>query len=166
MGEEGQVVALDYGSTSQVLAQALAARFQRLTVVTNSIQNALLLADKPGFTVILTGGVLSRDEHTLVNDFPTVILDYVHVDILFLTVTGIDPMAGFTDQRPGEIPMQNQMRNAASRVIVVADSSKFGRASLVRICPIHAVEAIITDSGVNPEQAAAVKNCGVRLILV
>ena len=55
MGEEGQVVALDYGSTSQVLAQALAARFQRLTVVTNSIQNALLLADKPGFTVILTG---------------------------------------------------------------------------------------------------------------
>lgn len=166
MGEEGQVVALDYGSTSQVLAQALAARFQRLTVVTNSIQNALLLADKPGFTVILTGGVLSRDEHTLVNDFPTVILDYVHVDILFLTVTGIDPMAGFTDQRPGEIPMQNQMRNAASRVIVVADSSKFGRASLVRICPIHAVEAIITDSGVNPEQAAAVGNCGVRLILM
>ena len=166
MGEEGQVVALDYGSTSQVLAQALAARFQRLTVVTNSIQNALLLADKPGFTVILTGGVLSRNEHTLVNDFPTGILDYVHVDILFLTVTGIDPVAGFTDQRLGEISMQNQMRNAASRVIVVADSSKFGRASLVRICPIHAVEAIITDGGVDPEQAAAVENCGVRLILV
>lgn len=102
MVEEGHVMALDYGSTSQVLAQALAARFQRLTVVTNSIQNALLLADKPGFTVILTGGVLSRDEHTLVNDFPTGILDYVHVDILFLTVTGIDPMAGFTDQRPGK----------------------------------------------------------------
>lgn len=66
----------------------------------------------------------------------------------------------------GEISMQNQMRNAASRVIVVADSSKFGRASLVRICPIHAVEAIITDGGVDPEQAAAVENCGVRLILV
>ncbi|WP_370828796.1 hypothetical protein [Fournierella massiliensis] len=62
--------------------------------------------------------------------------------------------------------MQNQMRNAASRVSVVADSSKFGRASLVRICPIHAVEAIITDGGVDPEQAAAVENCGVRLILV
>ena len=166
MVEEGQVVALDYGSTSQVLAQALAARVQRLTVVTNSIQNALLLADKPGFTVILTGGVLSRDEHTLVNDFPTGILDYVHVDILFLTVTGIDPAAGFTDQRLGEISMQNQMRNAASRVIVVADSSKFGRASLVRICPISAVEAIITDGGVDPEQAAAVEKSGVRLILV
>lgn len=78
----------------------------------------------------------------------------------------IDPVAGFTDQRLGEISMQNQMRNTASRVIVVADSSKFGRASLARICPIHAVEAIITDGGVNPEQAAAVENCGVRLILV
>ena len=69
-------------------------------------------------------------------------------------------------QRLGEISMQNQMRNAASRVIVVADSSKFGRASLVRICPIHAAEAIITDGRVDPEQAAAVENCGVRLILV
>ena len=166
MVEEGQVVALDYGSTSQVLAQALAARFQRLTVVTNSIQNALILADKPGFTVILTGGILSRDERTLVNDFPTGILNYVHVDILFMTVTGIDPVAGLTDQRLGEISMQNQMRNAASRVIVVADSSKFGRASLVRICPISAVEAIVTDGGVDPEQAAAVEACGARLILV
>lgn len=164
--EEGQVVALDYGSTSQVLAQALAARFDRLTVVTNSIQNALILADKPGFTVILTGGILSRDERTLVNDFPTGILDYVHVDILFLTVTGIDPAAGLTDQRLGEISMQNQMRNAAGRVVVVADSSKFGRASLVRICPISAVEAIITDSGVDPEKAAAVEACGAKLIIV
>ena len=166
MVEEGQVVALDYGSTSQVLAQALAARFERLTVVTNSIQNALLLADKPGFTVILTGGILSRDERTLVNDFPTGILNYVHVDILFLTVTGIDPVAGLTDQRLGEISMQNQMRNAASRVIVVADSSKFGRASLVRICPISAVEAIVTDGGVDPDQAAAVESCGAKLIIV
>ena len=166
MVEEGQVVALDYGSTSQVLAQALAARFERLTVVTNSIQNALLLADKPGFTVILTGGILSRDERTLVNDFPTGILNYVHVDILFLTVTGIDPVAGLTDQRLGEISMQNQMRNAASRVIVVADSSKFGRTSLVRICPISAVEAIVTDGGVDPDQAAAVEICGAKLIIV
>ena len=166
MVEEGQVVALDYGSTSQVLAQALAARFQRLTVVTNSIQNALILADKPGFTVILTGGILSRDERTLVNDFPTGILNHVHVDILFLTVTGIDPVAGLTDQRLGEISMQNQMRNAASRVIVAADSSKFGRASLVRICPISAVEAIVTDGGVDPDQAAAVESCGAKLIIV
>ena len=74
-----------------------------------------------------------------------------------MTVTGIDPVAGLTDQRLGEISMQNQMRNAASRVIVVADSSKFGRASLVRICPISAVEAIVTDGGVDPEQAAAVE---------
>lgn len=166
MVEEGQVVALDHGSTSQVLAQALAARFDRLTVVTNSIQNALILADKPGFTVILTGGILSRDELTLVNDFPTGLLDYVHVDILFLTVTGIDPAAGLTDQRLGEISVQNQMRSVAGRVIVVADSSKFGRASLVRLCPISAVEAIITDTDVDPAKAAAVEACGARLILV
>ncbi len=87
--KEGQVIALDYGSTSQIMALALRERFQHITVVTNSIQNALLLADNPGITIILIGGVLNRDEFTLVNEFSS-ILENIHIDIMFMTVTGID----------------------------------------------------------------------------
>ena len=57
MIEENQVIALDYGSTSQLMAVALKGRFQKLSIITNSIQNALLLSDVPGFTIILVGGV-------------------------------------------------------------------------------------------------------------
>ena len=52
--KEGQVIALDYGSTSQIMALALKERFRKLTVITNSVQNLLVLSDCPGFTVILT----------------------------------------------------------------------------------------------------------------
>lgn len=164
MVREGQVVALDFGSTSQVMAGVLKERFQSLTVITNSVQNALLLADNPGFTVILTGGVLNRDEYTLVNDFSS-ILNNLHIDMMFMTATGIDPVIGCTDQRLGEIRIQNRMREIASKTVVLADSSKFGKASLVKICGVDEVDAIITDSNISHVMAEKIRNAGTRLLI-
>lgn len=161
---EGQVIALDYGSTSQIMAVALKERFRSLTVVTNSIQNALLLTGNPGITIILTGGVLNRDEYTLVNDFSST-LDNIHIDIMFMTVTGIDPVVGCTDQRLSEIRIQNQMHRCASRTIVLADSSKFGKASLLKICPISEVDTIVTDSGLPPQMERRILDTGTKLII-
>lgn len=161
---EGQVIALDYGSTSQMMALALMRRFRRLSVVTNSIQNALILAENPGITIILAGGVLNRDEYTLVNDFSST-LENIHIDIMFMTVTGIDPKIGCTDQRLNEIRIQNQMHRCASRTIVLADSSKFGRASLIKICPFNEVDTIVTDAGISPRMENLIRGIGPKLIV-
>ncbi len=163
--EERQVIALDYGSTSQMMAAALKQNFQSLTVITNSIQNALILSEAPGFTIILTGGVLSREEYTLSNDFAP-ILDYLHIDLLFMSVTGIDPVIGLTDQRLNEAKIQNQMRKCASRTIVLSDSSKFGKSSLAKICSLQEVNGIITDSLLPPEMERAIRQTGADLTLV
>ena len=77
--KEKQVVALDYGSTSLLMAKELAARFRSLTVITNSIQNALALVNCPDFTVILVGGILNKEELSLGNDFSTM-LDRLHIE--------------------------------------------------------------------------------------
>ena len=165
MIKERQVVALDYGSTSQMMAEALKKQFKSLTVITNSIQNALILSDCPDFTIILTGGILSKEELTLVNDF-TQFLDFLHIDILFMTVTGVDPVIGFTDQRFSEAKIQNQMRQAASRTVVLADSSKFGKSSLVKICALKDVDTIITDSGLPASTEQAIRLAGPELVIV
>lgn len=162
--KEGQVIALDYGSTSQMMALALRERFGRLSVVTNSIQNALILAENPGITIILTGGVLNRDEYTLVNDFSST-LESIHIDIMFMTVTGVDPIIGCTDQRLSEIRIQNQMHHCASHTIVLADSSKFGKASLLKICPLDEVDSIVTDWGISPQMEQRIRETGPELII-
>lgn len=163
--KERQVVALDYGSTSQMMAMTLKKQFKSLTVITNSLQNALILSECPDFTIILTGGILSKEELTLVNDF-TPILDHLHIDILFMTVSGVDPVIGFTDQRFSEAKIQNQMRQAASRTIVLADSSKFGKGSLVKICALKDVDTIITDNGLPIATEQAIRLAGPELIIV
>ena len=161
---EGQVIALDYGSTSQMMALVLKERFRSLTVVTNSIQNALMLAENPGITIILTGGILIRDEYTLVNEFSST-LESIHIDIMFMTVTGIDPVIGCTDQRLSEIRIQNQMHRSATRTIVLADSTKFGKASLLKICPVEEVDTIVTDSGISPQMESRIRGAGAKLII-
>ncbi len=165
MVEENQVIALDYGSTSQLMVMALKERFQKLSIITNSIQNALLLSDVPGFTIILVGGVLNKDEYTIVN--PLISLeDTFHIDTYFMSASGIDPVIGCTDLGFSEATVQNQMRHAARRTVVYADSSKFGRASLVRVCPLEEVDCIITDRGLSEEQKNAFAERGAKLVIV
>ena len=159
---EGDIIALDYGSTSQIMAMELRENFNNLTVVTNSIQNAMILADNPNITVMLIGGILNREEYTLVNDFSTA-LSGIHIDTMFMTVTGIDPTIGCTDQRLNELKIQQQLHNCASKTIVLADSSKFGKASFLKICPIEELDYIVTDKKISDEMAESIKNAGANL---
>lgn len=162
--KENQVIALDYGSTSFVMAKELAKRFQSLTIITNSVQNALALVNCPNFTIILVGGILNKKELSLGNDF-SLLLDNLHIDTLFMSVSGIHPKVGLTDQSFSEARIQNQMREMASQTIVLADSDKFGRASLVRLCRLQDVTSIITDPGIDSEMQKQLRDAGVNLIV-
>ena len=164
MVREEQSVALDYGSTSQIMAMALRDSFSRLTVITNSIQNTLILSENPGITVILLGGILNRDELTLVDEF-SAILDNFHIDIMFMSVSGVEPEVGLTDQRLSEMRIQNRMHRLAGRTVVLADSSKFGRTGLLKICSVQDVDAIITDSGLDPLMRQRFLAVGANLII-
>lgn len=161
---EGDIIALDYGSTSQIMAMELRENFHNLTVVTNSIQNAMILADNPNITVMLIGGILNREEYTLVNDFSTALSD-IHIDTMFMTVTGIDPVIGCTDQRLNELKIQQQLHRCASRTIVLADSSKFGKASFLKICPIEEIDTIVTDSNLSSDMTDRITNAGANLYM-
>lgn len=162
---EGQAIALDSGTTSLSLARAVKARFRSLTVVTNSFAVAQELAGAEGITLVLTGGVYRADEEAFVSDVATLIFSKINVDIFFLTTCGISVERGITYQRMDEISVQNKMMEAADRTIVLADSSKMGNNSLVKMCGIERVSMIITDSGVSDSQVSAFESAGVRIII-
>ncbi len=162
---EGQAIALDSGTTSLFLARVLKNKFHSLTVVTNSFAVAQELAGAEGITLVLTGGVYRADEEAFVSDVATLIFSKINVDIFFLTTCGISVERGITYQRMDEISVQNKMMEAADRTIVVADSSKIGNNSLVKMCGIEEVSMLITDSGVSAGQVKAFENAGVRVAI-
>ena len=109
--------------------------------------------------------MLDKKELSLGNDFSQM-LESLHLDILFMSVSGVHPSVGLTDQGPSEARVQKQMCQIADRTVVLADSSKFGRASLVKLCALCDVDQIITDGGLDTDMEQKIKDTGVALHVV
>lgn len=162
---EGQAIALDSGTTSLELARVIKQRFHKLSVITNSLTIANELADAEGITLILTGGIYSPEEKACLSDMATLILSRINIDILFLTTCGISADRGITYQRVEDLIVQEKFMEASNETIVIADSSKLGINSLVRMCGIEQVSMIITDSHASADQIAALEETGTKIVI-
>ena len=114
-----------------------------------------------GISLVLTGGLYKADEDAFVSDIATLIFSRINIDVFFLTTCGISVERGITYQRMDEIQVQNSMMEAAAETIVIADSSKLGVNSLVRMCGVEEISRLITDSGITKRQADDFKAVGV-----
>lgn len=161
--EDGQSIALDSGTTSYELARMLRGKFRSLTVVTNSYAIINELADADGITLIGTGGVYRPEEQAFVSDIAGMIFSKLSINTFFLTTCGISVDKGITYQRMDEIYVQEKMMEASDKTIVIADSSKLGVNSLVKMCDIDRISMVITDSAAGREQIEPFEEAGIRV---
>lgn len=162
--EEGQSVALDSGTTAFELSRVIKHRFARLTVVTNSLAIANELSGASGITLILTGGVYKPDEAAFTSDIATLIFSKLRINTFFLTTCGISAECGVTYQRMDEIIVQDKMMEASDKTICMADSSKLGVNSLVKMCDISRISMLITDAKANNAQILPFEKAGIQVI--
>jgi DeoR/GlpR family transcriptional regulator of sugar metabolism len=142
--EDGQSIALDGGTTTLQIARFLDG-FTNLTVVTNSIDAATVLCDRPGITILMPGGVLRGVTRSLVGPHAVEWLGNRWVDVAFLGATGVTLDQGATNSNPFEIEVQEAIVKHARRVIVVADASKIGRNGFLQSLPLPQIHDIITN---------------------
>ena len=161
--KEGQSIALDSGTTAYELARVIKRTFRSLTVVTNSIAILNELADAKGITLIATGGVYRPEEMAFVSDIAGMIFSKLSINTFFLTTCGISVDRGITYQRMDEIIVQEKMMEASDQTIVIADSTKLGVNSLVKMCDIDRVGMIITDSEASKEQIWPFEQAGISV---
>jgi DeoR family transcriptional regulator of aga operon len=162
--EENQCVIIDSGTTTTAIALALR-KFQRLTIITNAVNIAAELANVD-FEVILTGGTLRKNSFSLVGPLAEEMLSEIHADILFLGVDGFDPQVGITTPNMLESRVNRAMVSAASTVVAVCDSTKFGRHSLALIVPPQKIDVLITDANLETHYSEQLNKLGIRVILV
>lgn len=163
---DGQAIVLDSGTTALELAKVLKMKkFCSLTVVTNSFSIANELADAEGITLVMTGGVYRPEERALTSDLATLIFSKINIDILFLTTCGVSVERGVTYQRIDEVMVQKKMMEASEKTIIIADSSKIGSNSMVKMCGIEKISMVITDSDADPEQIGHLQAAGVPVVI-
>ena len=164
MVQEGQVVILDSGTTTTAIARQLR-DFENLTIITNAVNIAAELSGS-SLEVILTGGTLRKNSFSLVGPVADETLRRLNADILFLGVDGFDVEHGLTTPNLLEAKVNRTMMDVARVVVVVCDSSKFGRRALSSIAPLSAIHHLITDKDVRKSDLAALKKAGIQVTVV
>jgi DeoR/GlpR family transcriptional regulator of sugar metabolism len=160
---DGEAVALDASTTTLQVARNLAGR-RRVTVVTNGIQAAAELGHRPGIEVIVTGGQLHQTA-SLVGPFARATIEQLRVDWLFFSVTGVTDDLTLTGPSEFDAETKAAMMAIARRVVLVADSGKFGRGSYVRVESLAAIDDVVTDGGLSREWATRIAESGATLHL-
>lgn len=160
---DGEAVALDASTTTVQVARNLTGR-QRVTVVTNGIKAAAELGHRPGIEVIVTGGQLHQTA-SLVGPFARATIEQLRVDWLFFSVTGITDDLVLTGPSEFDAETKASLMSIARRVVLVADSSKFGRNSYVRVATLPAVHDVVTDTNLPSPWVDQIEAAGAHLHL-
>lgn len=153
------VVVLDSGSLTYVVAERLPAD-RPLTVVTNNLPAAALLADRPGLTVITLPGMIRGLTQASVDGWTTRRLESLSADLAIVGVNGLTPQLGLTTTNPEEAAVKRAMLLCARRRLVPVVSAKLGRNSFCKFAAVNEVDLIITDPGADPELLGELRGAG------
>lgn len=148
----GSAIALSAGTTTYVLSRHLL-DVAGLTVVTNSTRVASAFESdaevrQNGQTIILTGGVRTPSD-ALVGPVAETTIRSLHFDLLFLGCHGLDARAGLTTPNLAEAETNRLLVRSARRVIVVADSTKWGVVALSTFAALDSIDVLVTDDGLD-----------------
>jgi DeoR/GlpR family transcriptional regulator of sugar metabolism len=160
--EDGDTILLDGGSTTYEVARLLVGR--PVHVVTTSLPVANLFASDANSDLVLIGGNICPRTGVAQGPYADKMLRMVRVRKSILGVAGIND-EGFFNNNLLLVETERAMMEAADEVILVADSSKFGRQSLTHLCALGEVDYLVVDGGISQQWRNKVISAGVRLLV-
>ena len=162
--EDGETIILDSGSTTTEVAMNLVDR-EHLTVVTNALNIALILGAIPTCTVHMPGGQFKAPTLSLSGERSADYFKGLFAQKLFLATAAVSFEAGLTFPAIADITVKRAMIETASRVYLLADSSKIGKTSFSSLGGIDNIHVLITDSGIRDEDHRAFLDAGIEVII-
>lgn len=161
---DGETIILDSGSTTTEIAMNLGDR-QNLNVITNALNIALAIGAQPTCTVLMPGGQFKAPTLSLSGERSAAFFEGLYAEKLFLATAALSLDVGLTYPSMADLYVKKAMIEAASRVYLVADSTKIGRVSLTRLVGMDKVHTLITDDGIRDEDRQALIDRGVEVIV-
>ena len=164
MIQEGMTVILDSGSTTLLIAEELVKK-TNITVITNSLPAAFILAENKDITLVVCGGTVRHKTHSMHGTIAEQSLQGISADLMFVGADGIDATNGITTFNEG-YSISSVMASAAHKVVAVLDATKFNRRGFNQVLPMARIHCVITDDSISRQDVAALEKTGVELKMV
>lgn len=156
------MIYLDVSTTVNFVAQHL--QSQNVTVVTNSIDSAYMLAQSEDTTIHLLGGTLNKvSRHTTGISTTEKLKDY-HFNKVFIGTAGITEDGiyyGFEE----DIYFKRELIKHADQVILVADHTKCNQRQNYKALTFESIDTFITNKAMPSNLYNTLKENGVEVVI-
>ncbi|MGO7580926.1 DeoR/GlpR family DNA-binding transcription regulator [Rhizobium ruizarguesonis] len=153
-----RTLALDVGTTTYLLSGLLLNQ-PHTKIFTNGVRNAMQLGTGFG-EIYLPGGRMRGEEMAISSQSAVSQFEELWFDIAFVGVSGITAQ-GIYDYSFEDTDMKRVYLRRATQKVVLCDSTKFKRMSLVHIAPLQQFDMLITDAMPPADLADALAAAGV-----
>ncbi|MBN7120247.1 MAG: DNA-binding transcriptional repressor [Erwinia billingiae] len=161
---EGDSLIFDAGSTVLQMVPHLA-RFNNITIMTNSLSIVNELVELNNDQVILMpGGTFRKTSASFHGSLAESAFSKFSFDTLFIGADGVDLTAGVTTFNE-VFAVSQAMCQAAKKIVLLVDSSKFGRRSPNVVCSLNVVDVLITDNDIGDDILAQFREKGIEVII-
>lgn len=160
---DGSTIALSSGSTVLELARRL--RDRSLTVITNVLDIANALLDARDIELVVVGGVVLPDMHSMRGHLTEEALRDLRADRVFMGASAIDLDNGFMTEQVQEISVDRAMRRIARDAVILADATKFDRMAPGFMFGFQQIGTIVTDDRIEPDTRLDLEARGVRVVV-
>ncbi len=161
--KEGDIIAIDAGSSAVEFVHTLKRNFKRLTIITHSVKNFEMLKGMDGFRVILIGGEYLAKEDMFYGLLALETIQKLHVSKLFLFPSAISLKYGVGDFIPEAVAIQKAYIEIADRVVIMADSSKYEKTALLKVCNTNTSYIYISSDDLDENICKTYKNNNILL---
>ena len=160
----GDVVYIDSNIPASIVIKELSGR-DEITVVTNQIELAARLSGTTNIGILMLGGLVQNDRHTVQTFAVLEVLNGYNVSKAFFYPYGFTSDRGLTDNEPGEVQLKKLMVKHARESYCIVDKERCGVVSLGTYAGLESITAVIAQ-GLPEEYRESCETEGVRLDLL
>lgn len=142
--QSGQVVFIDAGSTALEVARALAV--PGLTVITQSLDVAVVLADRTDLNLVLCGGAWCAAERYFTGPSALAAVAAYRADWAFIGACAVHATMGVTANGADDALVKAAMIQHAAQAVLLADASKFDQIAPHAVADLEQFAHVVTDA--------------------
>lgn len=143
--ENDSTVYIDSGSTVPNVIKYLSDR-TNLTLITHSLVAINEISRIPSINLISIGGIYNNTLGAFVGMNTLKMLAPMSINTALIAASGVSIKRGLTNNTYFEAEIKRQVVECSSRVILMADRTKFSIEALISYCPLSKLSHVVTDA--------------------
>ncbi len=159
---DGATVFLDGGTTVGALAHHLFHR--EVTLITNALNVANVVAGSKSVRLIMIGGTFRQTSHTFLGPKAIRALQELRFDIAFMGTEGFDPQRGVEVPDESDAEFKNAAVQLATEVVLLATASKCNKRRLYRFAEWSDIKTFILDGEIDVTVVDEISSQGVSVV--